>query len=249
MVNVPGRSKGLAKASQPVVGKFHGLGLVCVGYGEQSPPEGRQISAKPRRIRGLLGDILAIHPIFSEISVIVTPTPLAGAVVVDPELLVDHRGYFARLWCEREFASHGLNPRLVQCSVSYNTAKGTLRGMHYQADPYPEAKFLRCTRGAVYDVIIDLRPGSHTYLRHFAVELSAANRRMLYVPEGFAHGFQTLEDHSEVIYQMSEFYRSDLSRGVRWNDPAFGIEWPDVEHRIIADRDATYPDYAPEARA
>jgi dTDP-4-dehydrorhamnose 3,5-epimerase len=173
--------------------------------------------------------------------VIFRETPLAGVVILEPEPQEDERGFFARTWCAREFAAHGLNPRLVQCSISFNKRKGTLRGMHYQAPPAQEAKLVRCTAGAMYDVVIDLRPRSPTRLRHLAVTLSAANHRMLYVPEGFAHGFQTLEDGTEVEYHMTEFHWPECARGVRWNDPAFGIQWPDP-HPIILARDRDYPD-------
>lgn len=175
---------------------------------------------------------------------IFTATDLAGAFVIEPERLGDERGFFARTWCQREFEEHGLNPRLAQCSISFNARKGTLRGMHYQAAPHQEVKLVRCTMGAIYDVIVDLRPQSPTYTQHLGVVLSAENRTMLYVPEGFAHGFQTLEENSEVYYQMSEFYAPDSARGVRWNDPAFGIAWPADERTIIA-RDQSYPDYVP----
>ena len=172
-------------------------------------------------------------------------TALPGAFVIDLEKREDERGFFARSWCQQEFKEHGLSPRLVQCSVSFNKRRGTLRGMHYQAKPYEEAKLVRCTRGAVYDVIIDLRADSRTYLRWEAVELNEDNRRMLYVPEGVAHGFQTLEDGTEVFYQMSEAYRPEYARGVRWNDAAFGIRWP-AEDRTISARDRGYPDFVPE---
>lgn len=169
-------------------------------------------------------------------------TCLAGAYIVKPEPLPDERGFFARTWCQREFAEHGLTARLVQCSISFNSRKGTLRGMHYQLEPHAEAKLVRCTQGAIYDVIIDLRPASPTYRQHVGAVLSAANRDALYVPEGFAHGFLTLENESEVLYQMSEFYAPGFGRGVRWDDPAFGIEWPG-QVQVIAERDATYPDF------
>jgi dTDP-4-dehydrorhamnose 3,5-epimerase len=171
------------------------------------------------------------------------PTALAGVYVVEMEPLADERGFFARSWCKREFAGHGLSADLVQCNVSYNRAKGTLRGMHYQAAPHEEVKLVRCTQGAIYDVLVDLRPDSSTYRSWIAVELTAANRRMLYVPAGLAHGFQTLQDDSEVFYQMSAFYDASAARGVRWNDPAFGIEWPSGEP-VISARDASYPDFA-----
>jgi dTDP-4-dehydrorhamnose 3,5-epimerase len=171
-------------------------------------------------------------------------TTLAGPVIVEPEPFVDARGLFARTWCAREFDAHGLCSRLVQSSVSLNTRRGTLRGMHFQTAPFAEVKLVRCTRGAILDVIIDLRPESPTFTRHFAVELTEANHRALYIPEGFAHGFQTLEDGSEVLYQMSEFYVPDAGAGVRWNDPTFAIAWP-IASPILNERDATYPDFAP----
>lgn len=155
---------------------------------------------------------------------------------MNPERKADLRGFFARTWCAKEFASAGLNSKLVQCSISFNEKRGTLRGLHYQAAPHAEDKLVRCTRGAIYDVIVDLRPDSATYRRWHAEELTADNRRMLYVPLGVAHGFQTLTDHAEVFYQMSEFYHPDLARGVRWNDPILGIPWP-VPNPIISDRD------------
>jgi dTDP-4-dehydrorhamnose 3,5-epimerase len=176
--------------------------------------------------------------------VIFTETVVPGAFVVEPERLADERGFFARTWCERECAERGLNPRVVQCSISVSEKKGTLRGLHYQTAPYAEAKLVRCTRGAIYDVIVDLREDSPAFMRHFALELSAADHRMLYVPEGVAHGFQTLEDASEVSYQMSAFHSPSHARGVRWNDPAFAIDWPPGE-RIISERDRTYPDFVP----
>jgi dTDP-4-dehydrorhamnose 3,5-epimerase len=169
-------------------------------------------------------------------------TALQGAFIIELDRQEDERGFFARTWCQREFIAHGLNPRLVQCNVSFNRRRGTLRGMHYQVAPYAEAKLVRCTRGAIYDVIIDLRPDSPTFTQWIAVELTADNHRMLYIPEQFAHGFQTLEDNTEVFYQMSEFYAPECARGVRWNDPAFAIAWPPAE-RIISERDRHYPDF------
>ena len=173
---------------------------------------------------------------------IFTETPLQGAFVIEPEPLEDARGHFARTWCRREFEARGLETRIAQCSTSFNKRKGTLRGMHYQAPPFAETKVVRCTRGALHDVIIDLRPGSPTFTRYFPVVLSADNRKMLYVPPGFAHGFQTLEDATEVLYQISEFYSPQHARGVRWDDPAFHIAWPEDE-RTIVDRDRSYPDF------
>lgn len=173
---------------------------------------------------------------------IFTETKLKDAYVIEPERLEDERGFFARTFCEHEFAAHGLCTRFVQCNISFNKRKGTIRGMHYQVAPHAEAKLVRCTMGAIYDVIIDLRPGSPTFAQWVAVELTAQNRRMVYVPEGLAHGFQTLEDNTEVFYQMSEFYHPECARGVRWNDPAFGIKWP-LTPVIISARDQSYPDF------
>lgn len=172
-------------------------------------------------------------------------TPLKGSYVIDLERMGDSRGFFARSWCAREFESRGLNPRLVQCNISFNRTRGTLRGMHFQIAPFEEAKLVRCTSGVIHDVIVDLRPGSETRGRHFAATLSAENRRMLYIPEGMAHGFLTLEDNAEVFYQMSEFYAQECARGFRWDDPGFDIPWPDTV-RVISERDKTYPDYARE---
>lgn len=175
-------------------------------------------------------------------------TKLHGAFIIEPELLEDERGFFARTWCQREFKAHGLNPQLVQCSISFNKQTGTLRGMHLQLPPCAEAKLVRCTIGAIYDVIIDLRPWSATFAQHIGVELTAENRRMLYIPEGFAHGFQTLVDNTEVAYQMSEFYAPDCARGVRWDDPAFGIQWPE-EVSVISERDHDLADFDPQTIA
>lgn len=171
-------------------------------------------------------------------------TPLAGAWLLEPERIDDSRGFFARTWCRREFEVHGLVTTLAQCNVSFNRRAGVLRGMHYQDVPLAEVKLVRCTRGAIFDVIIDLRSGSPTFKRWFGTELTADNYRMLYVPEGFAHGFQTLVDETEVFYQMSQFYAADSARGVRWDDPSFGVAWPPVDTRIISLRDRAYPDFA-----
>ncbi len=173
---------------------------------------------------------------------IFTPTSLPGAYIIEPELHEDERGAFARTFCQNEFKEHGLKDHFVQCNISYNKKKGTLRGMHYQAAPHQEAKLVRCTAGAIYDVIVDLRPESSTYRQWTAVELTAANRRALYVPEGFAHGFQTLCDDSEVFYQMSEFYHPESARGLRWDDPAVLIAWP-VGPRTISARDQGYTEF------
>ena len=172
-----------------------------------------------------------------------TETTLKGAYLVEIEPLQDERGFFSRTFCRNEFERHGLNPNVAQCSLSYNRQRGTLRGLHYQIVPRPEAKLVRCTAGSIFDVIVDLRPSSPTYCQWVGVELSGRGRRgMLYVPEGFAHGFQTLEDDTEVVYQISEFHSPDYARGVRWNDPAFAIQWPE-DRRVISDRDRSFPDF------
>ena len=173
-----------------------------------------------------------------------TETKLKGAFIIDLERLEDERGFFARSWCEREAAAYGLQPKWVQCNISFNKQKATLRGMHYQSAPFEEAKLVRCTMGAIYDVVIDLRAYSSTRRQWVAVELSEENRRMLYIPEGFAHGFLTIADNTEIFYQMSEFYAPAHARGVRWNDPAFAIEWP-FGVRVISDQDRNYPDFRP----
>lgn len=172
-----------------------------------------------------------------------TETRLAGAYLIDLEPIADERGFFARSWCAQEFEAYGLNPKLVQCNISFNHKKGTLRGMHYQAKPHEEAKLVRCTKGAIYDVIVDIRPDSATFKQWLAVELTADNHRMLYIPQGVAHGFQTLVDKTEVFYQMSDFYYPECARGVCWNDQVFNIEWPQEDKRIISAKDLQYPDY------
>jgi dTDP-4-dehydrorhamnose 3,5-epimerase len=169
-----------------------------------------------------------------------SPTDLAGAFLLDVEPLEDNRGFFARSFCRDEFRAHGLNPEFVQCNISFNYRRGTLRGMHFQVSPHAEAKVVRCTQGAIWDVIIDLRTDSPTRYRWFGVELSARTRRALYVPEGFAHGFQTLVDESEVLYLMSEFYHPECARGVRWDDPRFGIPWP-LPDPVVSARDNAFP--------
>ncbi|BAU48080.1 dTDP-4-dehydrorhamnose 3,5-epimerase [Sulfurifustis variabilis] len=170
-------------------------------------------------------------------------TSLPGAWVIEPEPHYDERGFFARTWCEREFREHGIAMAVRQCNLSGNRARGILRGLHYQASPHAEAKVVSCLRGAIHDVIVDLRPDSPSFKRHAAVELSPGNGRMLYVPPGMAHGYQTLTDDALVHYLMSEHYVAEAQRGVRWDDPAFGIEWPAVEARIISARDLAYPDF------
>jgi dTDP-4-dehydrorhamnose 3,5-epimerase len=171
-----------------------------------------------------------------------TETALKSAFVIEPERFEDDRGFFARTWCQKEFAANGLNLQWVQCNISFNKEKGTLRGMHHQIAPFEEAKLVRCTMGAIYDVIIDLRPDSPTYKACLAFELTSENRKMLYIPEGFSHGFMTIADNTEVFYQMSEFYVPDCARGIRWNDPQFGIVWP-TEITRISDKDKQFPDF------
>ncbi len=167
------------------------------------------------------------------------PTPIVGAYLVEPELIEDERGFFARTYCREEFIAHGLNPNLPQCNISFNKAQGTLRGMHYQAAPHAEAKLVRCTQGAIYDVIVDLRPESTTFKHWHAVELSAASHHALYIPEGLAHGFQTLQPATEVFYQMCQSYHPESAKGLRWNDPVFAIDWP-LPNPVISKRDSEY---------
>lgn len=169
-------------------------------------------------------------------------TKLPGVFHLHIVPAADERGFFARTWCREEFERHKLNTRVVQCSVSFNRQKGTLRGIHYQALPFEECKIVRCTQGAIYDVIVDLRPASPTFRQWIGVTLSAANREMVYIPEGFGHGFITLEHDTEVFYQMSEFYKPEAARGVRWDDPAFQVAWP-AKPVVISERDRTYPDF------
>lgn len=175
---------------------------------------------------------------------IFTETKLKGAFLIEVQKFEDNRGFFGRTFCQKEFEKHGLNPNVSQANVSYNKKKGTLRGMHYQVAPYEEVKFVRCTRGAICDVIIDLRPDSPTYKQWTYAELRADSYLMLYVPEGFAHGFQTLEDDSEVIYQVSQFYTPGSERGIRYDDPAFKIEWP-LAVEVISEKDRNWPGYRP----
>ena len=170
-------------------------------------------------------------------------TRLQGAFLVDLERREDERGFFARTWCADEFADHGLVNRVVQANVSWNAKQGTLRGMHFQHPPHAETKLVRCTRGGIYDVIVDLRPDSETYKQWLGVELNAENRRALFVPEGFAHGYQTLVPDSEITYQVSAAYAPQAEGGVRWDDPAFGIEWPDAGNALLSDKDRSWPDF------
>lgn len=169
------------------------------------------------------------------------PTSLAGAYVIEQERHADERGFFARTWCAQEFAEHGLEPALAQCSVSFNQRRGTLRGLHYQAPPFAEAKLVRCTRGALYDVAVDLRPDSPTFRRWVGLELTEDDGRALYIPRGFAHGFYALADATEVAYQISTAHQPEAARGVRWNDPFHGVTWPGPV-AVIAPRDRDYPD-------
>jgi len=173
-------------------------------------------------------------------------TPLPGTLVLEPEPVSDERGLFARTFCRREFALHGLVAEFVQCSTSFNPKRGTLRGMHYQRPPHAEAKLVRCTAGAIFDVMVDLRTGSPTLNQWLGTELTSRNRRMVYAGPGFAHGFLTLEDDTEVFYQISQDYVPEASAGVRWDDPAFGIAWPaGVRIEAISERDRSYPGWRP----
>lgn len=171
---------------------------------------------------------------------IFTETKLKGAFIIDLELREDNRGAFARTFCMKEFEEHGLKPTVAQCNLSYNYKAGTMRGMHYQVAPACETKLVRCTKGAIYDVIIDMRPESPTYLQHIGVELTEENHRALYVPEMFAHGYMALTDGAEVVYQVGEFYTPGYERGLRYDDPAFGIEWP-MAATVISEKDAAWP--------
>jgi dTDP-4-dehydrorhamnose 3,5-epimerase len=172
---------------------------------------------------------------------------LPGAYLVELDRIEDERGFFARTFCREEFAEHGLETELVQANTAFNRKAGTLRGLHFQAEPHEETKLVRCTRGAVYDVIVDLRPGSATYTRWVGVELTAENDTQLYVPRGFAHGYQTLVDDTETSYLMGAAYEASAARGVRWDDPAFGIDWPETAEQTISERDRTWPDFSPDA--
>lgn len=169
-----------------------------------------------------------------------TETPLQGAYLITPDLLEDERGFFARSFCRHEFTDHGLNADFVQCNISFNKMKGTLRGMHYQISPHEEVKLVRCTAGAIYDVIIDLRAESPTFMKWFAVELTAENHKLLYIPKRFAHGFQTLSANTELSYHHSSFFSPECSRGLRFDDPILGIKWP-LSVGVISVRDQNYP--------
>ncbi|WP_299759237.1 dTDP-4-dehydrorhamnose 3,5-epimerase [uncultured Pontibacter sp.] len=176
---------------------------------------------------------------------IFTETKLKGAFIIDVKRIEDERGFFGRSFCQNEFKEYGLTNDIRQTNVSYNKKKGTLRGMHMQLAPNEETKLVRCTRGAIYDVIIDMRPDSETYKQWIGVELTADNYRMLFVPEGFAHGFITLEDNTDVTYQVTEFYTPGAEKGIRWNDPAFNIQWP-IEPEVISEKDQAHPDFTAE---
>jgi dTDP-4-dehydrorhamnose 3,5-epimerase len=169
-------------------------------------------------------------------------TGLKGAFIIEIERLQDHRGFFARTWCQREFNQRGIDSNISQSNTSYNVLKGTLRGMHYQEEPYGETKIVRCTKGVIYDVIIDLRPSSLTYRKWIGIELTEENFRMLYVPKVFAHGFQTLQDHTVVSYQVGQFYTPGAERGLRYNDPAFNVKWP-LKVSAISEKDKNWPDF------
>ena len=173
---------------------------------------------------------------------IFSETKIEGTFIIEPELLIDERGFFARSFCKEEFDKHGLDSSIVQCNISCNRKKGTLRGMHYQIPPHEEAKIVSCTEGAIYDVVLDLRKDSGTYLRWIAVELTDENLKMLYIPKGCAHGFQTLKNQTRVFYQMTNFFHTESSRGVRWNDPVFGIQWP-AGRKIISKKDTQFSEY------
>jgi dTDP-4-dehydrorhamnose 3,5-epimerase len=174
---------------------------------------------------------------------IFTKTILKGAFIIEPEKIQDDRGFFARAWCKKEFEAHGLHSSWTQNNISFNLKKYILRGMHYQSSPFEEAKLVRCTRGAIFDVMIDLRPDSPTFLKWIGVELNLNNFKMLYIPENFAHGYLTLTDNTEVYYQVSTPYSPDHERGLRWNDPTFGINWPIDEYPLISDKDKNWPDF------
>ena len=174
---------------------------------------------------------------------IFTETKLKGAFILEVKRLEDERGFFGRSWCKKEMEDHGLNSNVVQANVSFNHKKGTLRGMHFQFSPYQETKLIRCTKGAIYDVIIDLRKNSPTYKQWIGVELTEDNYKMLFVPEDFAHGFITLQDNTAVTYQVTQYYTPGAEGGIRWNDPAVGIEWP-VPVEVVSQKDKVHPDYA-----
>jgi dTDP-4-dehydrorhamnose 3,5-epimerase len=174
---------------------------------------------------------------------IFTETELKGAYVIEPEKYQDERGYFARVFCENEFKFHGIKLNMVQSNIGFSRKKGTIRGLHYQVYPHAEVKLIRCISGSIFDVIIDLRPESPTYKQWFGIELNSKNSQMLLVPENFAHGYQSLVDNTEVFYLVSQFYTADAERGVRWDDPLFKIQWPEMIHPIISEKDKSWPDF------
>jgi len=174
---------------------------------------------------------------------IFTETKIKGVYIIEPELLTDERGFFARSFCKEEFRNHGLETDIVQCNISYNKKKGTLRGMHYQVPPFEEAKIVSCTYGTIYDVVLDLRTDSLTYCQWIATDLSDNNFKMMYIPKGCAHGFQTLEDDTMVYYQMMDFFHPECASGVRWDDPRFKIDWPIIQTVIVSEKDQKYPDF------
>ena len=176
---------------------------------------------------------------------ILKETMLKGAYVIQIEKLEDERGFFARAWCKKEFEEYGLKTLPVQANIAFSQKKGTLRGMHYQVSPFKEAKLVRCIKGEIFDVIIDLRSDSSTYMKWMGMELSADNHNMVYIPEDFAHGYQCLTDNTEVFYQVSEFYSAEFERGIRWNDPAFSIDWKLTENLVISEKDMIWPDFSP----
>jgi dTDP-4-dehydrorhamnose 3,5-epimerase len=171
-------------------------------------------------------------------------TPVEGAFIIEPDRKSDHRGFFARLWCQDELAARGLDVPFVQCNSSFSHRRGTLRGLHYQAAPHEEVKLVQCVRGSVWEVLVDVRPGSPTFGRWTGAELTAENRKLMYVPGGCAHGYLTLEDASEVIYPVSALYHPEVERGIRWDDPRFAIEWPEVGAPTLSDKDRQWPDYS-----
>ncbi len=173
---------------------------------------------------------------------IISATEFAGVYVIAPERLGDNRGFFARAWCQREFEAAGLETTFVQCNLSFNVKKGTVRGMHYQKHPWEEVKLVRCTKGEIFDVIVDLEPTSPTYLKWFGIHLTENNHTMLYIPKNFAHGYQTLSDNTEIFYQVSQFYVPGSEGGLRWNDPKLGIKWP-ADVQVISEKDAAWPDF------
>ena len=170
-------------------------------------------------------------------------TPLKGAFIIELEKIADERGFFSRAWCQDEFQAMGLSTKIAQCNLSYNATHGTLRGIHYQIAPHEEVKVVRCIQGIIYDVIVDLRTESPSYLQWTGYELSADNRKMIYIPENFAHGYLTLADDTEVFYQVSQFYAPGSEAGIRWNDPAINIKWPKISNIIISEKDNTWPDF------